>query len=114
MSSKKRQPTVSNMRWHTRVVSGLTADTEPCISVHFDTAHYLFNCGEGTTRAFVQQKYGIKKSKAIFLTQTKVSRSGGLPGMLMSLADSGVKDVSLFGPPGLNHFLASMRSYTAR
>lgn len=68
------------MRWHARVVSGLTSDTEPCISVHFDTAHYLFNCGEGTTRAFIQQKYGIKKSKAIFLTQNKVSRMGGLTG----------------------------------
>ncbi|KAG8779155.1 hypothetical protein FRC12_024609 [Ceratobasidium sp. 428] len=102
------------MRWHTRVVAGLTADTEPCISVHFDTAHYLFGCGEGTTRAFIQQKYGIKKSKAIFLTQTKISRSGGLPGMLMSLADSGVKEVSVLGPPGLNHYLASMRPYTFR
>jgi ribonuclease Z len=124
------------MRWHTRVVSALTSDTEPCISVHFDTAHYLFNCGEGTTRAFIQQKYGIKKSKAIFLTQTKVSRSGGLAGesiiqtcrrtkqmtilwglllgMLMSLADSGVTNIDVLGPPGLNHFLASTRPYVFR
>ncbi|QRV81873.1 beta-lactamase superfamily protein [Ceratobasidium sp. AG-Ba] len=102
------------MRWHTRVVAGLTADTEPCVSVHFDTSHYLFNCGEGTTRAFIQQKYGIKRSKAIFLTQTKVARAGGLPGMLMSLADSGVKNVEVYGPPGLNHFLATMRPYTFR
>ncbi|KAG8744935.1 hypothetical protein FRC10_009170 [Ceratobasidium sp. 414] len=34
--------------------------------------------------------------------------------MLMSLADSGVKDVDVLGPPGLNHFLASMRPYTFR
>lgn len=80
MSGKKRQSANSNMRWYTRVVSGLTSDTEPCVSVHFDTAQYLFNCGEGTTRAFIQQKYGIKKSKAIFLTQVKSSRSGGLTG----------------------------------
>lgn len=80
MSAKKRQSANSNMRWHSRVVSGLTSDTEPCISVHFDTAQYLFNCGEGTTRAFIQQKYGIKKSKAIFLTQVKAARSGGLTG----------------------------------
>ncbi|CAE6445219.1 unnamed protein product [Rhizoctonia solani] len=114
MSPKTRQSANSNMRWHTRVVSGLTSDTEPCISVHFDTAHYLFNCGEGTTRSFIQQKYGIKKSKAIFLTQTKVSRLGGLTGMLMSLADSGVTNVDVVGPSGLNHFLASTRSYTFR
>ncbi|CAE6443862.1 unnamed protein product [Rhizoctonia solani] len=114
MSPKSRLSANSNMRWHTRVVSGLTSDTEPCISVHFDTAHYLFNCGEGTTRSFIQQKYGIKKSKAIFLTQTKVSRLGGLTGMLMSLADSGVTDVDVLGPPGLNHFLASARSYVFR
>ncbi|KAG8700037.1 hypothetical protein FRC09_006214 [Ceratobasidium sp. 395] len=34
--------------------------------------------------------------------------------MLMSLADSGVKEVSVLGPPGLNHYLASMRPYTFR
>ncbi|CAE7190402.1 unnamed protein product [Rhizoctonia solani] len=114
MSPKTRPSANSNMRWHTRVVSGLTSDTEPCISVHFDTAHYLFNCGEGTTRSFIQQKYGIKKSKAIFLTQTKVSRLGGLTGMLMSLADSGVTNVDVLGPLGLNHFLASTRAYVFR
>ncbi|KAJ1302197.1 hypothetical protein OPQ81_001023 [Rhizoctonia solani] len=114
MSPKSSSSANSNMRWHTRVVSGLTSDTEPCISVHFDTAHYLFNCGEGTTRSFIQQKYGIKKSKAIFLTQTKVSRLGGLTGMLMSLADSGVTNVDVLGPSGLNHFLASTRSYVFR
>ncbi|CAE6417360.1 hypothetical protein ACGC1H_002170 [Rhizoctonia solani] len=114
MPPKSRLSANSNMRWHTRVVSGLTSDTEPCISVHFDTAHYLFNCGEGTTRSFIQQKYGIKKSKAIFLTQTKVSRLGGLTGMLMSLADSGVTNVDVLGPSGLNHFLASTRTYVFR
>ncbi|CAE6409731.1 unnamed protein product [Rhizoctonia solani] len=114
MSSKTRASANSNMRWHTRVVSALTSDTEPCISVHFDTAHYLFNCGEGTTRSFIQQKYGIKKSKAIFLTQMKVSRLGGLTGMLMSLADAGVTGIDVLGPPGLNHFLASARSYVFR
>ncbi|KAF8605692.1 hypothetical protein BDV93DRAFT_45569 [Ceratobasidium sp. AG-I] len=114
MSGKKRQSANSNMRWHTRVVSSLTSDTEPCISVHFDTAQYLFNCGEGTTRAFIQQKYGIKKSKAIFLTQVKASRSGGLTGMLMSLADSGVSHMNVLGPRGLNHYLASTRPYVSR
>ncbi|KAF8734941.1 tRNase Z endonuclease, partial [Rhizoctonia solani] len=114
MPSKTRASANSNMRWHIRVVSGLTSDTEPCISVHFDTAHYLFNCGEGTTRSFIQQRYGIKKSKAIFLTQMKVSRLGGLTGMLMSLADAGVTGVDVLGPPGLNHFLASVRSYVFR
>ncbi|CAE6423320.1 unnamed protein product [Rhizoctonia solani] len=114
MSPKTRPSANSNMRWHTRVVSGLTSDTEPCISVHFDTAHYLFNCGEGTTRSFIQQKYGIKKSQAIFLTQTRVSRLGGLAGMLMSLADSGVTNVDILGPSGLNHFLASTRAYVFR
>jgi hypothetical protein len=34
--------------------------------------------------------------------------------MLMSLADSGVTDVDVLGPPGLNHFLASARSYVFR
>ncbi|KAF8755415.1 tRNase Z endonuclease [Rhizoctonia solani] len=35
----------------------------------------------------------------------KVSRLGGLTGMLMSLADAGVTGIDVLGPPGLNHFL---------
>ncbi|KAL5640016.1 hypothetical protein ACGC1H_007350 [Rhizoctonia solani] len=113
MSPKTLSSANSNMRWHTRVVSGLTSDTEPCISVHFDTAQYLFDCGEGTTCSFIQQKCGIKKSQAIFLTQTRVSL-GGLTGMLMSMADSGATDVDVLGPSGLNHFLAWARTYVFR
>jgi len=37
-----------------------------------------------------------------------------LSGLLMSLADSGTKEFTVVGPPGLNHFLASTRFYAMR
>ena len=35
-------------------------------------------------------------------------------GVLMSISDAGVKSLDVVGPQGLNHFLASTRSYAMR
>src|SRR5882724_3145742 len=37
-----------------------------------------------------------------------------LTGLVMTMADSGVSELDVFGPSGLNHFLASTRLYTMR
>jgi hypothetical protein len=70
-----------NMNWSTSVYTALTSDTEPSIVITFESAKYIFNSGENTTRAILQSKRGWKKVKALFLTQLGTQRSSGVSGM---------------------------------
>ena len=70
-----------NMNWSTSVYTALTSDTEPSIVITFDSAKYIFNAGENTTRAILQSKRGWRKVKALFLTQLGTQRSSGAPGV---------------------------------
>ena len=125
------------MNWSTSVHTTLSSDTEPSIVITFDSAKYIFNAGENTTRAILQSKRGWRRIKALFLTQLGTQRSSGVPGVFhyplcilpiaydplvaalgpglcMSLADSGPRVMEIVGPRGLLHFLASMRFHVFR
>ncbi|KAI0058634.1 hypothetical protein BV25DRAFT_1212589 [Artomyces pyxidatus] len=102
------------MNWSTTVYTSLSSDTEPSIVVTFDSAKYVFNVGENTTRAVLQSGRGWKKVKGIFLTDLGTKRTSGIPGMLMSIADASARKIDFVGPTGLLHLLASMRLYTFR
>ncbi|VDB95582.1 unnamed protein product [Peniophora sp. CBMAI 1063] len=102
------------MNWSASVVTAKTADTEPMIVVTFDQAKYYFNAGEGTTRSVLQAGRGWRKAKAVFLTEAGTRTSGGLAGMLMSIADSSERKLDIIGPKGILHFIAAMRIYTYR
>jgi len=124
--------------WSTSVYTALSSDTEPSIVITFESAKYIFNAGENTTRAILQSTRGWRKVKALFLTQLGTQRSSGVsgmlldslvvrcrghygplttvlvPGLLMSVADSSPRAMQIVGPSGLLHFLASMRFYVFR
>ncbi|KAI0305153.1 hypothetical protein B0F90DRAFT_1701754 [Multifurca ochricompacta] len=102
------------MNWSTSVYTTLSSDTEPSIVITFDSAKYIFNASENTTRAILQSKRGWRKVKALFLTQLGTQRSSGVPGLFMSVADSNSRILDVVGPRGLLHFLASMRFYVFR
>ncbi|KZT20914.1 hypothetical protein NEOLEDRAFT_1172230 [Neolentinus lepideus HHB14362 ss-1] len=102
------------MNWSLSVLSSHSADTQPSIVVTFDSAKYIFNTGENTTRAFLQSPRRWNKMRALFFSRLDAERGMGLPGFLMTLADGGIKRVSVVGPQGLLHFLASMRLYLYR
>ncbi|KAI9511638.1 hypothetical protein F5148DRAFT_993525 [Russula earlei] len=102
------------MNWSTSVYTTLSSDTEPSVVITFDSAKYIFNAGENTTRAILQSKRGWRKVKALFLTRLGTQRSSGVPGLLMSVADSSPRAMWVIGPNGLYHFLASMRFYVFR
>ncbi|KAG8893596.1 hypothetical protein FRC00_010302, partial [Tulasnella sp. 408] len=69
------------MLWSLRVITGLTADTEPSLILKFESppAKYIFNVPEGTNRACIQKRYGIAKTKAAFLTRLHPEQIGGFP-----------------------------------
>jgi hypothetical protein len=70
-----------NMNWSTSVYTTLSSDTEPSIVITFDSAKYIFNAGENTTRAILQNARGWRKVKALFLTRLGTQRSSGVPGV---------------------------------
>ena len=67
-----------------------TSDTPgTALLLHFDSKRYIFgDISEGTQRACVQRGIGLKKVKHIFLTgQVKWENTGGLIGMILTMAD---------------------------
>lgn len=102
------------MSWNASVLSSVSSDTEPTVLITFDSAKYIFNVGENTTRAFLQSRRNWKKTRGVFLTSVGTQRASGLPGLLMTFADSGLTSLNIAGPAGLLHFMAVMRKYTHR
>ncbi|KAH7911176.1 hypothetical protein BJ138DRAFT_1151318 [Hygrophoropsis aurantiaca] len=102
------------MSWSASVLTTVSSDTEPTIVLTFDSAKYIFNVGENTTRAFLQSRRNWKKTRGIFLSSIGTQRASGLPGLLMTFADSGLSNLHVTGPSGLLHFMAAMRKYTFR
>ncbi|KAG1792699.1 uncharacterized protein HD556DRAFT_1293433 [Suillus plorans] len=102
------------MSWNASVLSAVSSDTEPTVVIAFDSAKYIFNVGENTTRAFLQSRRNWKKTRGVFLTSIGTQRASGLPGLLMTFADSGLTSLNIAGPAGLLHFMAVMRKYTFR
>ena len=126
------------MIWSTSVLTTVSSDTEPTIVVQFESAKYIFNAGENTSRSWLQSRHRWKKARGLFLTSVGTQRGSGVPGMsshdtsyiqknvnfsvlitsssglMMFLADAGIRGLDIVGPPGMLHFLASMRSYLFR
>ncbi|KAG2355809.1 hypothetical protein BDR07DRAFT_1425171 [Suillus spraguei] len=102
------------MSWNASALSSVSSDTEPTVVITFDSAKYIFNVGENTTRAFLQSRRNWKKTRGVFLTSVGTQRGSGLPGLLMTFADSGLTSLNIAGPAGLLHFMAVMRKYTFR
>ena len=62
---------------------------------------YLFNCGEGTQRLANEHKVKLSGMEHIFVTQNTWENVGGMPGMLLTLQDSGTPSINIYGPPGI-------------
>ncbi|KAI8998136.1 beta-lactamase-like protein [Gaertneriomyces semiglobifer] len=102
------------MRYYLQIVGTDTVDASPTIVVHFDSQRYLFNCGEGTQRFAHEHKVRLAKIQTVFLTRVGWECVGGLPGMLLTLADAGTTELRLHGPPNLTHFMAATRHFIYR
>lgn len=70
------------MIWSSSILTGLSADTEPSFMLQFDSAKYIFNVSENTTRSFKTSGRSWRRTRGIFFTQSKIERVGGLPGEL--------------------------------
>ncbi|KAJ2630588.1 hypothetical protein H4R22_002565 [Coemansia sp. RSA 1290] len=103
------------MKWGVQVVKPTTYNTESTsIMLQFPNGRYLFNCGEGTQRLSFENKTRISKLTAVFLTRVDWENMGGLPGMLLTLADTGARNMTVCGGPNLTHAMAATRHFILR
>ncbi|KAE9395582.1 hypothetical protein BT96DRAFT_922720 [Gymnopus androsaceus JB14] len=109
-----RNPT----NWCMSILSTTTSDTDPTFIFDFEQPgeNYIFNAGQNTSRAFTQSKWGVIRTKGVFLTGIGEKRAAGLASLLMTFADAGpaFPRMDVMGPPGLKHLLASMRNFMYR
>ncbi|KAJ1992470.1 hypothetical protein GGI25_000141 [Coemansia spiralis] len=103
------------MKWHVQIVRPSTYNVESTsVLVHFPDGRYLFNCGEGLQRLSFENKVRVSKLSAIFVSRVNWETMGGLPGMLLTMSDSGVQGLTLNGGHNLTHALAATRHFIAR
>jgi ribonuclease Z len=121
------------MKAYLQVVGGVSKERAPTVILHYDSQRYMFNCGEGTQRLCVENKLKLAKMKNIFLSRINWDCVGGLPGrllypsvkhkdmqtqyilgMLLTMADGGIKNISIHGPKNLTHFMVSTRHFVYR
>ncbi|KAK9709421.1 hypothetical protein K7432_009066 [Basidiobolus ranarum] len=102
------------MKSYIQILGTSTVDATPSVVVHFDSQRYLFNCGEGTQRLCVEKKVRFAKLQNIFFTRINWENTGGIPGMMLTLADAGTSKLTLHGGPNLTHFIAATRHFIQR
>ncbi|KAJ2059547.1 hypothetical protein GGI17_004315 [Coemansia sp. S146] len=103
------------MKWYAQIVKPSSYNQQSTsVLVQIDSQRYLFNCGEGTQRLGFENKIRMSKISAIFLTRIDWETMGGLPGMLLTLADSGMGDLTVCGGYNLTHALAATRHFILR
>ncbi len=99
------------MRWSISLLGNHSIDFSPSVFVHFDSGRYLFNCSEGFQRMISENKIKVQKLKSVFLTRLDWEVSGGVPGLLLFLSDTGCKETRVVGPPNTSHLFAGARSF---
>jgi ribonuclease Z len=72
---------------------------------------YVFNAAEGLQRVVTEHHLRTAKVGHIFCTEVSFNCLGGLPGMLLTIADAKRASVALYGPDGLATFLATTRRF---
>jgi ribonuclease Z len=78
-----------------------------CLAITTEKYRFLIECGEGTQRLAVEHKLRFGKIGAVFLTSAEITSVGGLPGMLLTLDDSGVTSPNVVGPSAVVDFMQS-------
>ena len=99
-----------------RVLTAPASDTSevPTVVLQCDATKYMFNAGEGTTRSSAQRKSSNARVDHLFLSRIASETIGGIPGLLMTMADGGKKSVDVHGPPNTRYALATTRFYAKR
>ncbi|CAM6036402.1 unnamed protein product [Sphagnum compactum] len=90
-----------------------TGDTAPSVLLFFDQRRFIFNAGEGLQRFCIEHKIKLSKINHIFLTRVSSETGGGLPGLLLTLANIGEVGmaVNIWGTSDLQYLVNAMRTF---
>ncbi len=110
----RRPVPASAMRSFVEVLCPGNADCGSAIHLFLDGTRFQFGCGDGAQRTAIEA--GVKPAKlaAVFLPTLSPLDIGGLAGMLLTAADSGLTNITVAGPVGLKAFLRAARSFFMR
>lgn len=75
---------------------------------------FLFNVGDGTQRMCMEHHVRLGKLKHVFLTELRAHTVGGLPGMVLTVSDTGKDALHVYGPPGTQRYLTATRHFLYR
>ncbi|KAG5676053.1 hypothetical protein PVAND_005907 [Polypedilum vanderplanki] len=85
--------------------------TSSSIYLFSEQSRYLFNCGEGTQRLAHEHHTKLTRMEHIFLTQKTWDKTGGLPGLCLTLQEIGVPALKLHGPSGLEDIFDATKKF---
>jgi ribonuclease Z len=85
----------------------------PGILVFLDSKSVLINVGEGTQRLFTESRVRLRKIQAVCFTQVAEETIGGLPGLVLTLADmeEAAVRLAIHGPAELGALLHATRHF---
>ena len=86
----------------------------PAFMLSTENYRYLFNAGDGIQRLAMEHKIKLAKLQCIGLTQVNADTIGGLPGLILTLSDTGKTKMNLIGPGRTEHFLHATRHFLNR
>ena len=102
------------MRLLAQVLGSGTPDAAPSLLLCTENSRYLFGGGEGLQRLCVEHGARLSRVEGIFLAQGAPAGLGGLPGLLLTMADAGRRALDVCGPPGLHDCLFGLRHFLMR
>ncbi|ETW09117.1 hypothetical protein, variant 1 [Aphanomyces invadans] len=97
-----------------QVLSVASTEMSPAIIVTDENQRYLFNAGEGLQRLCMEHRVRLAKLHHVCLTEIASSTVGGLPGLILTVSDTGKKGLNVFGPTGTKAFFRATRHFLHR
>ena len=77
--------------------------------IRFNGRMILIDCGEGTQIPLKMTKWGFKTIDAILFTHYHADHIAGLPGLLLTIGNSGREEpLTLMGPPGITKIVEGL------
>lgn len=109
---------ICNMKYTLQCISNYNWDSTPSFILNFDSARYIFGCGEGNQRICAENGIKTVKLRAVLLPQLNWEFAGGLPGALLTASDKigagETKKITLVGPKGLKKLIAGTGGFIYR
>jgi len=91
-------------------------DTSPSLLLFTNKKRYVFNVGEGFQRFCMEYGISVRKLSRIFFTRVSGETSGGLTGLLLTVADGATEhhadepELHIHGPPRVERLMGAVNT----